>query len=153
MSKNVRKKAIHMKRRIRLDNIITKGYCVVTLNSKKAVAFDIEANNLVIKMSPTLIKAMITGTFRWGVTLIVGCKESNGKSKVVQEYIGFQDPHTQEELKEYITQEHDALIEECASKMKVEYVGWIASPHRVEFEPAKSQAILEKLNQYWLSKE
>ena len=77
-------------------------------------------------LTPTLAQALGDTAFKWSILLVVWAKESNGKSKVVTEFVKTA-PYRHEVLTGYLRDLHQQIIDN--SKAVVVDAGWVAMPN------------------------
>lgn len=155
MSKKVRKKKNNRHERThRMRRAYTSSYGVIRMNMEPCVVFDIARSKLVMKPSSQLTNALTVGAYKWTIMLLAGCRERNGKFKLVTDQITFSDRRTQEQLQDFLAQEHVAMVKQCEAVMDVEYVGWIGSPDgTIDFIPEHVEVLFDKLKEHYNAKE
>ncbi len=77
-------------------------------------------------ITPAFAKALGDTAFKWSILLVVWAKESNGKDKIVTEFVKTA-PYRHEALTEFLRDTHRALIANC--KATVVDAGWVALPN------------------------
>ena len=141
-----RKKNNHAERQYRMSLAMTKGYGLARVNDSGVEAVDLVKFKRIDKVSYSTAKMMTDIPHRWNLFLIVNCTESNGKVKLICDQIQMQDRRMKSQISDFLSAEYDALLNDCASKMTVNYAGWIATTMR-DIEPSDSEIEL-LMNQF-----
>lgn len=146
MSKKPRKKKNNVvERKYRLARAFTSSYILARLGNAPVLFVD-ALNMRILKGSNKLAQCFNKSKHYWTIMLVVGCRESNGKFKMVTDMIGCADRMYHQDLEAFLDQEHQALIEECKKHMKIEYVGWVATTvPEADFELEPVVELFDKL--------
>ena len=129
MSKKPRvKKNNNAERQYRLARAFTSAYAVAQVNDKACEVVDLSKNMKVRAVSRTLVTQLTDIKHKWTVLLCVACTESNGKHKLVTDQITFTDRKHQSELRDFLLTEHRLMADDCATKMTVNGLAWLATP-------------------------
>ena len=129
MSKKPRsKKNNNFERKYKMARAFTSSYAVAQVNSNACEVVDLSKNLKVRQVSRTLVEQLTKIKHKWTVLLCVLCTESNGKHKLVTDQITFKHRKHQSELREFLLAEHRLMADDCASKMTVNSLAWIATP-------------------------
>lgn len=142
------KKNNQRERQNKIALAMTKGYGLAKVRGNGCEVVNLQSYRRIPNVYRSLANMLTEVPHRWVVALIIDCTEKNGKNKFIIDEIHFKDRKSQHELAEYLTEQYSELIDDCASKMTVNYSGWIACTNRdIEFcEDGTRRLMLELLN-------
>ena len=91
---------------------------------------------------PSIVTALDTVCFKWGILLVVYAIESNGKRKTLTKWTRLAAPYRHSALTEWLRVEHQQMIDECKGKCEVVDAAWIAQPTPPAFVDDVTEQIL-----------
>lgn len=124
-----KRKAHNQTKRLITQTLIAVKDLALTMRLSKDEKVDLvscKTKKPVKHISPALAKALGETAFKWSVLLVVWCKESNGKDKILTQLIKTA-AYRHEALTDFLKQEHQAMIDSC--KCEVVDAGWAAQPN------------------------
>lgn len=124
-----KRKAHNQTKRLITQTLIAVKDLALTMRLSKDKKVDLvscKTKKPVRQISQALAKALGETAFKWSVLLVVWCKESNDKDKIITQLIKTV-AYRHEALTDFLKSEHQAMIDNC--KCEVVDADWSAQPN------------------------
>lgn len=146
MKKPRRKRHDRVARIRKMSSNLINGYAIGFVTGGKNYAcslIDVSAKKIV-PVSATMARAIDEVPYLWSVYIAAFCIGQDGKEYMKSEIVQTTSRYYQKDLCEFLNGQHQTLIANCNENHTVS-VGWLASPHGVDFTEEQASELFTVL--------
>ncbi len=100
-----------------------------------------------LKVSTAVAMAASNFSYKWDITLAVGCYDSKGYKEIKFDYVPLLTPIKQRDLNAYLNERHTDFINDLRNKnVRIHFVGWTARANGRGLTDNEIDVIFDKLN-------